>query len=177
LLSAVPHFIHITQENIMKNVTRIAAGLLFATLIGQIVVNAAAVSFSVATQAENLNVMTVESETALENFTGRTNKITGSINFDAASKTGAGTIIIDGSTIDTGVPLRNEHMRSADWFNFDKNKEIKFVTTRVRNISGDNYSISGNLTLRGVTKAITTTAKVVRNPTPKGGGLREASAF
>jgi polyisoprenoid-binding protein YceI len=56
--------------------------------------------------------------------------------------------------------LRNEHMRSADWFNFDKNPEVKFVTTSIKNTSGDKYRVVGNLTLNGITKSLTSTATV-----------------
>ena len=106
------------------------------------------------------SVFTVENETAIENFTARTNKVSGSVDFDTAAKTGSATIIVNGASIDTGMALRNEHMRSGDWFNFDKNPEVKFVTTTIRNISGDNYRVSGNLTLNGITKAVTANATV-----------------
>ena len=43
-------------------------------------------------------------------------------------------------------------------FNFDKNPEVKFVTTSIKNAGGDNYRVTGNLTLHGVTKALTTKA-------------------
>ncbi len=107
---------------------------------------------------ERFSVATVENKTDIENWTGRTSKITGTINFDAATKTGSGTIIVDGASIDTGVALRNEHMRSADWFNFDKDGMIKFVATSVRNTSGNNYAVTGELTMKGITKRLTTTA-------------------
>ena len=107
---------------------------------------------------ERFSVATVENKTDIENWTGRTSKITGTINFDAATKTGSGTIMVDGASIDTGVALRNEHMRSADWFNFDKDSMIKFVATSVRNTSGNNYSVAGELTMKGITKRLTTTA-------------------
>ncbi len=110
--------------------------------------------------ADTLNVMTVESETDLENFTGRTNKVSGNLVFDRTAKTGSGTILIDGASIDTGVAVRNEHMRSANWFNFDKNPQVKFTTSSVRNTKGDTYAISGDLTLNGVTKRVVTTATV-----------------
>ncbi len=107
---------------------------------------------------ERFSVATVENKTDIENWTGRTSKITGTINFDAATKTGSGTIIVDGTSIDTGVALRNEHMRSADWFNFDKDGMIKFEAKTVRNTSGNNYAVTGDLTMKGITKRLTTTA-------------------
>jgi polyisoprenoid-binding protein YceI len=104
---------------------------------------------------ERFSVATVENNTDIENWTGRTSKINGEIVFDRAAKTGSLSVTVDGSSIDTGVALRNEHMRSGDWLNFDKDKDIKFVSTRVRNTSGDSYSVTGNLTMHGATKAVT----------------------
>ena len=123
---------------------------------------AAATKYTVPTEEKFAaqNVFTIENETAIENFTARTNKVSGSVDFDAEAKTGSATIIVNGATIDTGVALRNEHMRSGDWFNFDKNPEVKFVTTSVKNTSGDKYTITGNLTLNGITKRISSSATV-----------------
>jgi polyisoprenoid-binding protein YceI len=134
-------------------------GLGTVAALATLSVNAANETWTI-TAADNLNVMTVESETDLENFTGRTNKITGSIVFDRAAKTGSGTIMVDGSTIDTGVAVRNDHMRSGDWFNFDKNPQIKFATTNVRNTRADTYAITGDLTMNGMTKRVNATATV-----------------
>lgn len=92
---------------------------------------AAPVKFEVATSSENVNVVTVESETAVENFTGRTNKVRGSLTFDPQAKAGGGTVIIDGASIDTGIAARNGHMRGSQWLNFDKTPDVKFTATRV----------------------------------------------
>ena len=107
-----------------------------------------------------LNVATVENKTDIENWTGRTSKVSGDIVFDRNAKTGSVSVVVDGSSITTGVALRDEHMRGADWLNFDSNKDIKFVSTRVRNTGGDNYSVTGNLTMRGITKAVTATGSL-----------------
>ncbi len=110
--------------------------------------------------ADNLNVAIAESETDVENFTARTNKITGTFNFDKDAKVGTGTITVDGATLDTGVALRNTHMKSADWFNFDKNPEIKFEATKVQWMRDNNYRVTGKLTLNNVTKALIATATI-----------------
>ncbi len=145
------------------NKTRIAIfGLLGAGVAAISLAVAANSSFVVPTDAKFAaqNVFTIESETAIENFTGRTNKVSGSLQFDPEAKTGNASLTIDGASIDTGVPLRNEHMRSADWFNFDKNPEVKFVTTSVKNSGGDKYRVTGNLTLNGITKKVSSSATV-----------------
>ncbi|MEY4529542.1 MAG: hypothetical protein RLZZ156_263 [Deinococcota bacterium] len=115
-------------------------------------------------ERDNLNIAIAESETDVENFTARTSKIKGTFNFDREAKTGTGTILVDGATLDTGVPLRNEHMRSPDWFNFDKNPEIKFQATRVQFMRNNDYRITGNFTMNGVTKAMITVATIKITP-------------
>lgn len=100
------------------------------------------------------NIATVESETDFENFTGRTNNVTGTLNFDREAKTGGGTLIINGKSIVTGVDLRDEDMRTKAWMDFDNNPEIRFETIRVLNYREDVYRVRGNLTLKGVTKEV-----------------------
>ena len=114
---------------------RIVIGVFTAGIAALSISLAANRAFIVPTDAkfDAQKVFTIENETDIENFTGRTNKISGTVQFDPEAKTGSANLVIDGASIDTGVPLRNEHMRSADWFNFDKNPEVKFVTTSIRN--------------------------------------------
>jgi polyisoprenoid-binding protein YceI len=141
---------------------RIVIGVFTAGIAALSISLAANRAFIVPTEAkfDAQKVFTIDSETDIENFTGRTNKISGTVQFDPEAKTGSASIVIDGASIDTGVPLRNEHMRSADWFNFDKNPEVKFVTTSIKNTSGDKYRVTGNLTLNGITKSLTSAATV-----------------
>lgn len=124
------------------------------------VASAAPIKFEVATKSENLNVMTVESETAVENFTARTNKISGTLTFDPVAKTGSGSVTLDGTSIDTGIPMRNTHMKSDNWLNFDGRPDVKFTATRVSFVSGEKYRVTGNLTMNGVTRPVTADATV-----------------
>lgn len=135
------------------------------TLLGTLsLALAAPQTFKILTENEAQNVLIVENETAVENFTGRTNKLSGSLTFDPQAKTGNGTVLIDGSSIDTGLALRNEHMRSKDWFNFDTRPEVKFTTTSVRHLEGDRYRVQGNVTMNGVTRPVTADATVRYTP-------------
>lgn len=141
---------------------RIVIGVFTAGIAALSISLAANRAFIVPTDAkfDAQKVFTIENETDIENFTARTNKISGTVQFDPETKTGSASLVIDGASIDTGVSLRNEHMRSADWFNFDKNPEVKFVTTSIKNTSGDNYRVTGNLTLNGITKSLSSAATV-----------------
>jgi len=102
----------------------------------------------------------VESVSDLETFTGRTDKVTGWIKFDPAKRTGSGLMTVDLASIDTGIPLRNDHMRDKGWLDTAKHPEAKFETTTVKRLKGDQYQITGKFTLKGVTKKVTAAATV-----------------
>ncbi len=57
------------------------------------------------------------------------------------------------TSIDTGNTDRDNHVRSADFFNVETNKDMAFTSTGIRSDGGD-YILDGNLTLKGVTKPV-----------------------
>ena len=61
---------------------------------------------------------------------------------------------IDVKSIDTNQDQRDDHLKSGDFFAADLYPQITFVSTSFFNISGSDFKIGGNLTLRGVTKPI-----------------------
>jgi len=63
------------------------------------------------------------------------------------------TATIDLSSIDTGNADRDNHLRSADFFEVDAHKQMTFRSTRVR-ADGEDYVVDGELTLRSITKPI-----------------------
>jgi polyisoprenoid-binding protein YceI len=79
--------------------------------------------------------------------------------FDGKIVTGASplestvTANIDLTSIDTNNGQRDEHIRSADFFDVATHPTMTFVSTGVR-ADGDDYILDGNLTLKGVTKAV-----------------------
>jgi polyisoprenoid-binding protein YceI len=78
-----------------------------------------------------------EAETEGDNFE------TASVHFSA-----------DVNSITTGVDQRDGHLKSADFFDTEKYPTIDFVSTSFTKVSGDNYKLKGNLTMRGVTRPI-----------------------
>lgn len=59
------------------------------------------------------------------------------------------------SSIDTGEKKRDEHLKSADFFDIEKNKKITFISDSFEKSGKDNlYNLSGNLTIKGVTRKI-----------------------
>jgi polyisoprenoid-binding protein YceI len=63
------------------------------------------------------------------------------------------TATIDLSSIDTGNEDRDNHLRSADFFEVDAHKAMTFRSTRVRR-DGEDYLVDGELTLKSITKPI-----------------------
>ncbi|HET9487101.1 MAG TPA: YceI family protein [Chryseosolibacter sp.] len=59
----------------------------------------------------------------------------------------------DASSIDTNSEQRDAHLRSADFFDVDKFGQIRF-TGKVLERDGDHYRLTGELTIRGVTKPV-----------------------
>ena len=62
-------------------------------------------------------------------------------------------VVIKTSSIDTGIPARDAHLKTADFFDTEKFPEITFESTRIRK-QGKSFVATGNLTMRGVTKEI-----------------------
>lgn len=62
--------------------------------------------------------------------------------------------IIDANTVDTGVELMTAHAKEESVLHTGKFPEIIFESTSMRK-TGTGYEITGNLTLKGITKAVT----------------------
>jgi polyisoprenoid-binding protein YceI len=56
-------------------------------------------------------------------------------------------------SIDTGVEARDKHLRTADFFEVEKYPEMTFKSTKVER-KGKAYILTGDLTLKGVTKQV-----------------------
>ncbi|MFE0193100.1 YceI family protein [Streptomyces sp. NPDC058989] len=59
------------------------------------------------------------------------------------------------ASIDTGIADRDGHLRSADFFDAETFPLMTFRSTAAERVAGDRYRITGDLTLRDVTKPLT----------------------
>ncbi len=71
------------------------------------------------------------------------------------------------TSIDTDNEQRDKHLRSDDFLNTDKYPDMKFKSTRIEKTGENTFRISGDLTIRDVTKPVVLDAKlggVVKDP-------------
>ena len=63
-------------------------------------------------------------------------------------------VTIESASLDTQEAKRDEHLRSADFFEVEKYPSLTFKSTSITR-EGDNCRVVGDLTIRGVTRAVT----------------------
>lgn len=104
------------------------------------------------------------STTPLEDIRGLSNDVKGTVTFNVNDiKSLKGRISVSTASIKTGIDLRDEHLRSADWLDADKYPEITFTIKSVKEVKQvtDNQlqiKVVGDFTLKGITKEITADA-------------------
>jgi len=59
------------------------------------------------------------------------------------------------ASIDTEVGMRDDHLRSADFFEVENYPEMTYKSTSVKKSGANKYTLTGDLTLRGITKPVT----------------------
>jgi polyisoprenoid-binding protein YceI len=101
-------------------------------------------------------------------------KVSGKIVYDEADVTkSTADVTIDTASINTRDTKRDEHLRSPDFLDAAKHPAITFRSKRVDKAGNGTLKMTGDLTVRGVTKEVVLT---VEGPTPAikdpGGNLR-----
>jgi polyisoprenoid-binding protein YceI len=61
---------------------------------------------------------------------------------------------IDVASIETGLDIRDDHLRSDDFFNAEHFPAITFVSRAVERLDESRFSVAGDLTIRDVTRAV-----------------------
>ncbi len=82
--------------------------------------------------------------------------VSGTVEADESDPTK--TVIIarlDPSTVNTGVAVRDDHLRSVDFFDVERYPEIVFQSTAISQTAKDRYAVTGILSMRGVNRPVT----------------------
>ncbi|MBV8902984.1 MAG: YceI family protein [Acidobacteriia bacterium] len=86
---------------------------------------------------------------------GRFTNWGGTIQFDEQQPANSRVEIhIDVNSIDTNDPKRDGHLKTPDFFDTAQYPQIKFTSTKVEPAGKDQYKLTGNLTIRGVSKPV-----------------------
>lgn len=86
---------------------------------------------------------------------GDMGKISGAVSFDPA-KPAAGSIeaTVDVTGINTREAGRDKHLKSADFFDVEKFPTVTFKSRKIDPATGGGFKVTGDLTMRGVTKEV-----------------------
>lgn len=109
---------------------------------------------------------------------GRFDKFSGTIVADRADLTKSSIdLTIDATSIDTDNENRDGHLKSADFFDVEKYPTITFKSSKIEKAGEDLYNVTGDFTMRGVTKSIVVPVKVLGFTDGPGGMAGFESTF
>ena len=92
----------------------------------------------------------------ISNVKGSFSGVSGTLIEDTADPTRSQVeATIDISTITTGDAARDTHLKSADFFHHDEHPQMVFKSTKVEKKGPEEYAVTGDLTVHGVTKPVT----------------------
>jgi polyisoprenoid-binding protein YceI len=103
---------------------------------------------------------------------GSFDKWTGTLQYDESDPTSTQIDVrIEAASINTKEDKRDAHLRSPDFFDVESHPELRFKSTLVRQ-DGDDYVVAGELTIRGVTRAVELTVERLGSGRDPWGGER-----
>jgi polyisoprenoid-binding protein YceI len=106
---------------------------------------------------------------------GQFSRWTGTLNVPGGDFTRASLeVVIDASSIDTGVADRDAHLRSADFFDVERYPEITFKSTSVTQVAPDRLKVAGALTMKGVTRDVVLDVEILGQAKDPWGNERAA---
>ena len=68
---------------------------------------------------------------------------------------------VEAASVDTQEQQRDEHLRSADFFDVERFPRIEFESKQIRPLGEDSFEIVGDLTMHGVTREISLSAEIL----------------
>lgn len=82
-------------------------------------------------------------------------RFSGQVEYDPARpEQGQFYLLIDSSSVHTGVPARDEHLRSPDFLDVERSPKMIFSSRKVLRADGNNLIVIGDLTIRDVTAEV-----------------------
>lgn len=92
----------------------------------------------------------------ITNVKGEFRKFDGKLEMDHTDVTTASVgVSIDAASIFTNNDDRDNHLKSADFFDVENHKQLSFQGSGIRKVDDDRYEMKGMLTIRGISKEVT----------------------
>ena len=102
---------------------------------------------------------------------GTFHDVEGTIELDESDPTRSrGEFRVATASVDTNFGARDAHLRSADFFDAETSPHIAFTSTEIRQVKDDTFEVTGDLTIRDVTKPATFTVELEGIVPGMGGG-------
>jgi polyisoprenoid-binding protein YceI len=106
------------------------------------------------------------------NVPGKFDDFTGTIQFDETNPEQSSVEVnIKTASIDTGVKMRDDDLRSPNFFDAAKFPETNFKSKSVKSTGKDTFDVTGDLTMHGVTKEMVLKVELIG----KGPGMKQGS--
>jgi len=106
------------------------------------------------------------------NVPGKFDDFTGTIQFDEANPEQSSVEVnIKTASIDTGVKMRDDDLRSPNFFDAEKYPETAFKSKSVKATGNNTFDVTGDLTMHGVTKEVVLKVELIG----KGAGMKPGS--
>ena len=106
----------------------------------------------------------------VSNVSGRFKDFDGVIKYDKANPAASSvSFTVQAKSIDTDNDDRDNHLRSPDFFDAEKFPTLTFTSTSVKAVDADTLEVTGDMTIKGVTKKVTIPVDILGSvKTPRG---------
>lgn len=149
------------KTRILGGLVALMAVIVFASLPGEGLAAEKTYTFGKSDQRTNISF---QSETDFEVILGSSVKASGSVTADFDAGSAKMNISVPVASLNTGIEMRDDHLRSEHWLNAAEFPDISFTSNSVRKLSDTSFEVTGTFEMHGVAKELTVKADVRRIP-------------
>ncbi len=135
---------------------RILSTMFAAALLTAAVTATGAVAETYSFNAGHTEVRFYYDHAGVAEQSGEWGKVTGTVNFDPDNiEATTVSVTVDAASVNTGFVPLDDHLKSADFFEVEKYRQITFTSTGVIKTGPESVRVTGDLTIKETTKPVT----------------------